>query len=244
MKLTFVGSGDAFGSGGRFNTCFHLARSGGDTLIDLGATSLVALRRIEIEPNSISTIVLSHLHGDHFGGIPFFLLDAQFVSRRSADLVIAGPVGTAERIDAAMEVFFPGSSQIEWRFGLEIVEMPAGRDTAVGGMTIGTVEVNHPSGAPSLALRLHVDGRVVAFSGDTEWVDALADVSRDADLFICECYMYERSAPYHLDYNTIVSKLPLLQAKRMILTHLGPSMLENTAASIVELAHDGLVIDL
>lgn len=244
MKLTFVGSGDAFGSGGRFNTCFHLARPGGDVLIDFGATSLVALRQREIEPNSIDTVVLSHLHGDHFGGIPFLLLDAQFVSRRSTDLVIAGPEGTAERIDAAMEVLFPGSSEIEWRFGLEIVEMPAGRNTVVSGMTVGTAEVSHPSGAPSLALRLDVDGRVVAFSGDTEWVDALTDVARDADLFICECYMYGRVAPYHLDYDTIVSKLSELQAKRMILTHLGPSMLENMSSSIVELAHDGLVVDL
>ena len=244
MKLTFVGSGDAFGSGGRFNTCLHLTRSGGDVLIDFGATSLVALRKSGIEPNSISTVILSHLHGDHFGGIPFLLLDTQFVSRRSSDLVIAGPEGTAERIYAAMEVMFPGSSEIEWRFGLEIVEMPAGRDTVVDGMTIGTVEVSHPSGAPSLALRLELDGRIVAFSGDTEWVDGLIDISRDADLFICECYMYSRTAPYHLDYDTIVSKLPSLEAKRMILTHMGPSMLENRASSIVELAHDGLVIDL
>ena len=42
MRLTIVGSGDAFGSGGRFNTCFHLAAVGKNFLIDCGASTHVA----------------------------------------------------------------------------------------------------------------------------------------------------------------------------------------------------------
>jgi ribonuclease BN (tRNA processing enzyme) len=65
MRITVVGSGDAFGSGGRFQTCIAL---GTHTLIDYGATSLVALRQQGFDPNAIDTVLLSHLHGDHFGG--------------------------------------------------------------------------------------------------------------------------------------------------------------------------------
>ena len=132
MQLQFVGSGDAFGSGGRFNTCIHVERDkaqAGNVLIDCGASSMIALRRLDLQPNAISTIVLSHLHGDHFGGIPFFLLDAQFVSKRTTGLIIAGPEGTEARTKAAMEVFFPGSSSIAWSFGLDFIEMPAGETT-------------------------------------------------------------------------------------------------------------------
>ena len=84
MRLTVVGSGDAFGSGGRFNTCFMVERDAGAFLIDCGASSLVAMRKLGVEPNTIATVFISHLHGDHFGGLVFLLLDAQHVSRRTA----------------------------------------------------------------------------------------------------------------------------------------------------------------
>jgi len=45
MELTFIGAGDAFGSGGRFQTCLHIAGAGDPVLLDCGATSLVALKR-------------------------------------------------------------------------------------------------------------------------------------------------------------------------------------------------------
>lgn len=247
MRLTFAGSGDAFGSGGRFNTCIHVERDkaeAGDVLIDCGASSMIALRRLDLQPQAVSTIVLSHLHGDHFGGIPFFLLDAQFVSKRTTSLTIAGPEGTEARIKAAMDVFFPGSSDIAWSFGLDFIEMPAGETTRVENIDVSTVPASHPSGAPSLALRLDFGDRTIAFSGDTEWVDGLIDIASAADLFICECYMYGRPVPYHLDYDTIASKLPSLKAKRMILTHMSQSMLQNISASSIETAEDGLVVDV
>ena len=68
MKLTIVGSGDAFGSGGRANTCFWLETAKGTLVVDFGASALPALKARELDPNRIDAIVLSHLHGDHFGG--------------------------------------------------------------------------------------------------------------------------------------------------------------------------------
>ena len=83
MRLTIVGSGDAFGSGGRFNTCFFLQTAKATLLVDFGATSLVALKARGIDPDRIDGIILSHLHGDHFGALPFLLLDAQFLAASS-----------------------------------------------------------------------------------------------------------------------------------------------------------------
>ena len=78
--------------GGRFNTCFHLTGARTNCLIDCGATSLVALKRLGIERNAIDLILITHFHADHFGGVPFFVLDAQFFSKRSRPLTIAGPI--------------------------------------------------------------------------------------------------------------------------------------------------------
>src|SRR3954468_12928750 len=120
MRLTIVGCGDAFGSGGRANTCFWIETRGSTIALDFGATSLVALKRMQLDPNRLEAVILSHLHGDHFGALPFLLLDAQFDSRREKPLTILGPVGTADRLKAAMEVFFPGSSSNKWRFPLQV----------------------------------------------------------------------------------------------------------------------------
>ena len=90
MQLRFVGCGDAFGSGGRNNTCFHVSGERINFLIDCGASSLPALKRQNVARDEVKLILITHFHGDHFGGLPFLLLDAQF-TRRARPLVIAGP---------------------------------------------------------------------------------------------------------------------------------------------------------
>ena len=121
MRLTIVGSGDAFGSGGRFNTCFWLQTAKATLLVDCGASSPVALKARGLDHGNVDGIILSHLHGDHFGALPFLLLDAQLVSRRERPLTIAGPPSSRARIEAALEVFFPGALTNKWRFPFEIV---------------------------------------------------------------------------------------------------------------------------
>src|SRR5262249_21190114 len=134
LRLQFVGSGDAFGSGGRFNTCFRVERPSGDFLIDCGASTLIAFRKLGIDPNAIDTIFISHLHGDHFGGLPFFILDAQFYSRRQAPLTLVGPPTFQARLSAAMEVFFPGSSTAARKFAIDVHEIAPGTTFTINGI--------------------------------------------------------------------------------------------------------------
>jgi ribonuclease BN (tRNA processing enzyme) len=244
MRLLFVGSGDAFGSGGRFNTCFYVERPGGDYLIDCGASSMVALRQRGIEPNTIQAIFVSHLHGDHFGGLPFFILDAQFYSRRREPLAIVGPPGTGDRLTQAMEVFFPGSSMAPRRFEVEVREIAPGSALTVGGVVVEAVEVKHACGAPALGLRLSSDGKTIAYSGDSEWTEALVEVGRDADLFIVEALSFDRPIPQHLDYAAFRANAARIGAKRVVLTHLGPDMLAHAGEAEHQIARDGLVIDV
>jgi ribonuclease BN (tRNA processing enzyme) len=247
MRLTVVGSGDAFGSGGRFNTCFLLETAKGTLLIDCGATTLVALKAHGIDPDRIDGIVLSHLHGDHFGGIPFLLLDAQFLAGRQRPLLIAGPPGTRDRLDELLEVFFPRSTANKWRFAWKVMEIEIGQPTPVLGHAVTTTIVEHFSGAPSTAVRLSDGQKTFAYSGDTEWVEELVDVASGADLFVLECYGYSGKMTGHVTWDVLAPRLPDLRARRVMLTHMNPTMLARTkeakAAGLL-VAEDGLVVDV
>ena len=246
MKLTIVGSGDAFGSGGRGNTCFWLETAKATLLVDCGASAPPALKSLRLDPNRIDAVVLSHLHGDHFGGLPFLLLDGQFLSRREKPLLIAGPPGTRDRLDALLEVFFPKSTGSKWRFPWSVQEIPVGVETDVLGHSVLTAEVIHQSGAPSTALRLADGDRVFAYSGDTEWTDALLPIAADADLFICECYAYAGKITGHMSWEILAAKRESLRARRLMVTHMNPTVLarlDEIKAAGALVAADGLVFE-
>jgi len=245
MKLTFVGSGDAFGSGGRFQTCFHVEAAAGNFLIDCGASSMIALRHAEIDRNAIGTIFVTHFHGDHFGGIPYFILDAQFFSKRRGPLRIVGPRGLHTWVERVMETTFPGSFAAKRAFEIELIEITPGRESAFGGIAAraGLVRHGRPEG-PFLAYRFAVDGRVLAYTGDTEWTEALIPIGRNADLLIAEAYTFDKPVPLHLDLQTLEANLPRIAPKRLILTHMSEDMLTRLPDLTYETAEDGKTVVL
>lgn len=247
MRLTVIGSSDAFGSGGKLQTCFHVSWSGGQFLIDCGATSLIGLEREGIDPNGISTIFITHLHGDHFGGLVWWLIHALHVARRTAPLTVVGPKGIEERFEAAAEALFPGSTKNERTFDLIFRTHVDVEPMEEAGVTVTPFVVSHPSGATSYALRFEVDGKVLSFSGDTEWVETLIPTAENADLFICECFAFETNARYHLNWRTIETNLDRLGARHVLLTHLGPEALARKDAirhPSVTVAEDGMRLEV
>ncbi len=251
MRLTVSGCGDAFGSGGRLQTSYHVERGDGAFLIDCGATSLIGMERCGLDPNRVGTILISHLHGDHFAGLVWWYLHSVHVAKRTRPLEVVGPTGVEQRFRQAAEALFPGSLAAPPRFAMRFVEQRAGIPLVAdgGAITVTAFEVNHPSGAPSHALRIETAGRTIAFSGDTEWVEALVPCAREADLFVCECYAYDEPSRYHMCWSTLEAKLPQIGAKRVVLTHMNRQMLRHAAdvvekAGNVALAADGMVIDL
>ena len=244
MHLQFVGCGDAFGSGGRSNTCFHLTGAQTNLLIDCGASSLPALKRLDIVRNDIDLILITHFHGDHFAGLPFFLLDAQF-SRRSRPLVIAGPQGIETRLTQVMEALFENSSATRPKFDLAIAALAPGESRTFGAVTVTSFAVVHgESGGPFLGYRLAAEGRVIAYSADTEWTDTLIPLAREADLFIAEAYYYDRIVKNHLSLTTLEAHLPKINPKRLILTHMSDDMLGRLPMLAHTAAHDGMIVEL
>jgi ribonuclease BN (tRNA processing enzyme) len=244
VQVRVVGSGDAFGSGGRYQTCIALAeddRAPATVLLDCGATTLTALREQRLDPNAVRTVVVSHLHGDHFGGLPFLILDGQF-RRRTQDLTVVGPAGTQDRLEQAMETLYPGSSRVDRRFEVRVVEHVHGQPVHDGSLRITPFEVRHASGAPAYALRVDGPTASMAYSGDTEWTDSLLEAADGVDLFLCEGYS-PTAVRWHLDLDTLARQRHRLTCHRLVLTHLSPTALAGDLTDW-EVAHDGLCIDL
>jgi ribonuclease BN (tRNA processing enzyme) len=244
MQLRFVGCGDALGSGGRFNTCFHVTGERANFLIDCGASSLVALKSHGIARDAIDVILITHFHGDHFAGLPFLLLDAQF-TRRSRPLVIAGPPGIETRLPQAMEALYEHSSKTKQRFDLTIVALQAEQTTDFGILKATPYPVVHgDSGGPFFAYRIETEGRTIAYSADTEWTETLVPAAHGADLFICEAYYYDRIVKNHLSLTTLEQHLPRIAPKRLVLTHMSDDMLARIGSLPHIAASDGMIVEL
>jgi ribonuclease BN (tRNA processing enzyme) len=244
MRLRFIGCGDAFGSGGRTNTCFHVTGHRVNFLIDCGASSLPALKRLGVACDEIDLILITHFHGDHFGGLPFLLLDAQF-SRRTRPLVIAGPQGIEARLAQVMEALFENSSKTKQRFDLSVVVLTPEQAHSFGAVNVTPFAVVHgESGGPFLGYRVEAEDHVIAYTADTEWTEALIPLGRDADLLVAEAYYYDKVVKNHLSLNTLEAHLAEIKPKRLVLTHMSDDMLGRLDTLAHETASDGMVIEI
>jgi ribonuclease BN (tRNA processing enzyme) len=146
-----------------------------------------------------------------------------------------------------LDVTFPGSPKTKWRFAWSVTEIPVGVPTDILGLSVTSAEVLHYSGAPSTALRLTDGSRTLAYSGDTEWTETLPPIASGADLFIVECFDYARDLSGHLNWTTVRQRLPDFSARRVMVTHMNPTMLarlEEARAAGLLVAEDGLIVDL
>lgn len=244
VNVTFAGSGDAFGSGGRLNTCIVVDAPNMRFAVDFGASSLVALNSLGIHHNTIEAIVVTHLHGDHAGGIPFMLMDAMLGARRKEPLTIIGPPGTEGWVDRATAALFPGSDRMKRRFTVDFVELPNTATYRHGQLAIETMPAVHTPETLPTSVRLNIAGKIISYTGDGEWNPHMPALAQDADLLIMECYAHGKPVKYHLNYPDIEANREALNAKRIVLTHMGPDMLAAAAGVAEETAFDGMVITL
>jgi ribonuclease BN (tRNA processing enzyme) len=243
MQVQFIGCGDALGSGGRANTCFHVTGKQSNLLIDCGASSLPAMKRLGVAREPVDLILITHFHGDHFGGLPFFLLDAQF-SRRSRPLVIAGPEGIEAKLKNLMEVMFEHSSKTQQRFELSVVALAPEETRTFGEVKVTPYPVVHgESGGPFLAYRIEAEGRIITYSADTEWTATLIPAARGADLFIAEAYYYDKIVKNHLSLITLEAHLSEINAKKLVLTHMSDDMLGRLDSLPHLAANDGMTVE-
>lgn len=237
LRVTFIGSGSAFADGGRSHACIHVTAPGVSLLLDCGGSSLPAIRR-EVDAEAIDAIGISHLHGDHFGGIPYLLIEQHFAGR-TAPLLIGGPRALGDRLRALESSLYPDFFR-KTKLGFQVSEIVLGaNETEFGGALVSALPVKHVAESDPHGLRVRVGDKLIAYSGDATWSDDLARVAKGADLFICDATFFDRDDPSHISYRTLMAHRDVLDCKRIVLTHLGAETLARIGELEVDHAVDG-----
>lgn len=239
LGITVLGAGDAFASGGRFQAGYVIEADGAHILMEAGPTLLPALKRSRIDAADLDFVLISHLHGDHFAGLPFLMLEYMWESPRKRTLTIAGPRHLERRTRALFHNMYPGMNTHPLMRKIKFLELEVGRTARMGPARVATIRTPHTKRDVSLALRVTVGGKSVAFSGDSGWTDELVRLSAGSDLFLCECTYFESAhLDFHLNYPIIESNHGRFTSKRMILTHLGREVLARQGDVGMEMAAD------
>lgn len=242
VRVQFLGSGNAFSDGGRANAAIHLTAPGVSLLLDCGGSAVPAIKK-HVDPTSIDAVAVTHLHGDHFGGITFLVLEQHFAGRKKP-LVVGGPPSLEQRLRAEEQALFPdffGPSTL----GFPLSTVVLGPEpTELGGARVTALPVRHVRLAEPHGLRVEVAGKLIAYSGDARFTEHLVAVAKGADLFICEASFFDRDDPSHISYRQVMAHRNEFEAKRIVLTHLGAETLARLSDLELEHTTDGAVIEL
>jgi ribonuclease BN (tRNA processing enzyme) len=242
VRVTFLGTGNAFADGGRSHACIYVRARDSSLLLDCGGSALPALKR-HADLERVDGIVVSHLHGDHFGGIPYVLMDQHFAGR-ARPLTIVGPRELEERLRAVcvgLYADFFGRTRLG--FPVRYVTF-GGKNTELAGGSLSAHPVLHVPESDPHGVRLRVDGKLIAYSGDARWSESLPTLARGADLFICEATNFSRDDPSHISYVTLMSHRSELDSRRIVLTHLGAETLARLDEVEMEHAEEMLELEV
>jgi ribonuclease BN (tRNA processing enzyme) len=201
------------------------------------------MKKAGLDPSRLDAIFLSHLHGDHCGGVPFFFLEFLYGSRERP-LHVAGPAGTEERLRSLFQLMFGDVSQPKELPATAFHLLCPGRPQTIAGVPVYPFRVPHQERYISLGLKLTLQGKQILYSGDSAWTDLFIAHSQDADLFLCECSFFDRDTVNHMSYRELKGHFPQLGCKQLVLTHMSEEMLARRERLPAVFAEDGMIFEL
>ncbi|MCC6382916.1 MAG: MBL fold metallo-hydrolase [Dehalococcoidia bacterium] len=222
LRLTFIGSGNAFSPNGLCCNGFLVNER---HLFEAPPQALSSLNHLRIDANTIDNVVISHHHGDHFLGLPFLLLHWKWQGR-TRPVRIVGPRGTRALGREIAERVFPAVTE-QTGYEAEWIDLEPGRRVNVGGLELEAHRVEHDPGlTESLGYACRLEGRAFAYTGDTRLCPAVFDLARGQELLVSECASRQSCIPVHMN---LLDDMPRVRAAlpseaQLLLTHISPDV--------------------
>ncbi|MFX1250145.1 MAG: MBL fold metallo-hydrolase [Promethearchaeota archaeon] len=239
ITLTFLGTGNAFSDQGRYNTSIYVEWILNQSiLIDCSPITVCHIKKMGISLNELKYVFISHLHGDHFLGLPLLLLEYSYRKRAEDNpLVVIGPSDTKETIETIFKLVFPNTELPK----LEYIVARDKQEDQCGEILFKTFQMTHIGVKEAFGYRVNVGDKIIGYSGDTGPCDNVFNIAKGTDLFIVECDAFETETSFHMNYKRIEKDLPRIKSKKIILIHLGIEMLAAQTAGLVQSTQNLLI---
>jgi ribonuclease BN (tRNA processing enzyme) len=246
--VTVLGSANAFNSAGRGNSCYWVHDHLGHYVVDFGPTAPLKCQTLNMPLDQLDTVYITHLHGDHIGGLASLILDLNYIQNRTHPLKIAGPKGTRARLELLYRVMYPGVLPESLNFQIDYYEWKRTDEQEVSGRKVISIPAVHDLLAYPCSISINNEYQRLVFSGDTGWNEDLITLSDQADLFFCECSYEVYRFDGHLSLEEILAQRHRLQCNKLILTHFGHEARQAALKKAIKynftVAEDGLQIIL
>jgi ribonuclease Z len=223
VRLTFLGTSAAWPSARHNNVCF-VAHAREPILFECGPSILYQLAVAGIDPGTLRTVIISHIHGDHSLGLPMLLVAAQ-IARRRTPLTVCLPQSAIEPLQRLCTTVYPNLGKIvgtlvEW---LPLPEEGTATFSLAGQVSVSTARASHSVPVVSTHARFEREGCSVAFSGDTAYCERVAGNASGADLLVHESnWSTTAGTPTGHGHSTAAEAgqiAALAQARRLALVH-------------------------
>lgn len=232
MKIQFLGTGAA-ANHGRYNSSILINDK---ILLDCGPTSVANLKKIGLKTEDISTIFISHLHGDHFIGLPFFFLDSVILEKRQNPLILVAPKETISKVLKIAEIVYGGSlkKKLLLDYPLNFVSIEGSfYEEEISECNFQAIQTKH---GEELAYNLILDfnGKKLGYSGDSEFCETLQQTASKVDVMICERTSPKEKLKGHCcgDEIEILAK-GMKTDSNLILTHFVETEIQNSNPNFI-----------
>lgn len=215
MKITFLGTGEACDISRR-NTSILIENDKQHHLLDCGFSS--PLGYFAGEPDTpLTTIWISHFHGDHFFGLPQLLVYMYLQKREEQLIILSGMTDCSEKIYSALELAYPGVWD-KLLFPLHFLQVKPGEPLQCNGLTWDSAPVSHSQ--PAFAVKIASPERSLYYGGDGNPTVEAVKLMKGCDLVIHEAFSLTPEKPAHSSVEECLLLADELDIPQLALLHI------------------------
>ena len=230
MKITLLGTGGPEYFPDRLGISTLIEANGQKLLFDVGRGTNQRLYQSRINPKDITDIFLTHLHNDHFEGLPDLWMTPWFLLGRDHGFELWGPQGTEEMVQGMRAMFGHDLEKRVNKFNplenLDIVvhSLSDGVVFDENGIKVTAFPVEHDDGNPAYGFRVDYGNHSVVMSGDTTLDENVIKHGAGADLIIHNVIAFSERLSQMPEMQGVLAKLTTPEQAAEVFSRAKPKM--------------------